>query len=141
MTTRSTQPRRQHRARFEATTFERRKRMGVPLSRELRSRYGRRQIPVRKGDTVLVLDGSHAGREERVAKVDRRGYRVTLDTVTVKTADQKLKPLPLAPGHLVITRLNLADPWRRRVLKVPDSEAPEAEETPSTAAAPPAEAP
>lgn len=142
MATRSTQPRRQHRALYEATTFERRKRMAVPLSRELRSRYGRRQVPVRKGDTVRVLGGSHAGREERVAKVDRRAYRVTLDNVTVKTADQKLKPLPIPTNHLVITRLNLADPWRRRVLKVPESEAPEAEETAAATGEPaPATAP
>ncbi len=111
-------PRRQRRAVFTASTFERRKRMTVPLSRDLRSRFGRRSLPVRKGDTVRVLAGSFVGREERVAKVNRRDYSVTLDNVTLKTAEEKLKPLALRTAHLVITRLNLADPWRRRALKV-----------------------
>ena len=135
----SRQPRHQRKAEFTAHTFERRRRMSVPLSRELRTRYGRRSLPVRKGDTVRILSGSYVGREERVAKVDRRSYAVTLDNVTGKTGDQKLKPLPIRLSHLVLTRLNLADPWRRRVLRVPESEAPvdEAEETP---AAPPTEA-
>ncbi|MCI4358012.1 MAG: 50S ribosomal protein L24 [Thermoplasmata archaeon] len=125
MSTTSRQPRRQRLARFEADLFERRRRMAVPLSRELRRRYGRRSLPVRKGDTVRILSGSFKGREERVAKVDRQWYSVTLDNVTTKTGDQKLKPLPIQLTHLVLTRLNLSDAWRRRVLKVPEGEAPE----------------
>src|SRR5580693_3995716 len=130
MSTRSTQPRRQRKAVFTANHQERRRRMAVPLSRELRKRYGRRSLPIRKGDTVRVLSGSYStvGEERRVAKIDRRHYRITLDNVTAKTADAKLKPLPIRPSHLVLTKLNLSDAWRRRVLRVPESEA-ETEET------------
>ena len=134
MSTTSHLPRRQRKAFYTADLFERRRRMAVPLSRELRRRYGRRQLPVRKGDTVRILSGSYIGREERVAKVSLRDYSVTLDNVTGKTGDAKLKPLPVRPSHLVLTKLNLADPWRRRILKVPESEAPAEEET--TEAAP-----
>ena len=144
-------PRRQRKALYTAPSSERRIRMTVPLSRELRARFHRRAIPLRKGDTVRVLSGSFEGREERVAKVDRRGYAVTLDNVTLKTADEKMKPLSLGVGHLVITRLNLSDPWRRRSMRVreedvtpeergeapaeeeeaPAPKAPEAPETPA----------
>lgn len=125
--------------------------MTVLLSRELRKRFGRRSVPVRKGDTVRVLEGSFKGREERVAKVDRRDYSVTLDNVTLKTADEKMKPLGLRPGRLVITRLNLSDAWRRRAMRIRDedvtaeergeapAEEPTAPETPSEAPATPAE--
>ena len=140
MSTTSRLPRQQRKALYGADLFERRRRMAIPLSRDLRRRYGRRQLPVRKGDTVRVLSGSYVGREERVAKVDLRGYSVTLDNVTGKTADAKLKPLPIKPNHLVLTKLNLSDVWRRRLLKVPESEAVE-EEAPTTSAAAPAEAP
>jgi ribosomal protein uL24 len=137
-------PRRQRKALYTAPTSERRVRMTVPLSRELRARFHRRSLPLRKGDTVRVLSGSFEGREERVARVDRRGYTVTLDNVTLKTADEKMKPLSLGVGHLVITRLNLSDPWRRRSMRVREEdvtpeergEAPAEEE-----AAPPAVAP
>jgi large subunit ribosomal protein L24 len=124
----SRQPRRQRRAIYTAHSFQRRRRMALPLSRELRARYGRRSVPVRKGDTVRILSGSFAGREERVAKVNRRDYNLTLDNVTVKTAEAKLKTLPIRTSHLLLTRLNLADAWRRRVLRVPESEAPPPEE-------------
>ena len=115
-------PRRQRRALFTAPTSERRRRMTVPLSRELRRRFRRRNVPIRKGDTVRVLSGSFAGREERVARVSRRDLAVTLDNVTLKTAEEKLKPLALRTSHLVITRLNLADPWRRRALRLREEE-------------------
>jgi large subunit ribosomal protein L26e len=147
-------PRRQRRALYEAHTAERRRRMSVPLSRQLRTRFKTRAAPVRKGDTVRVRSGSFKGREERVARVNRRDYSVTLDNVTLKTAGEKLKGLPLRPSHLVITRLNLADPWRRRALRVRDEdvtpeelgEAPETTEEVPAAAAPaalpaPADAP
>ena len=122
MSVSSTSPRRQRKALYTADSFERRLRMGVPLSRELRSRFRRRAVPIRKGDTVRVLSGSFAGREERVAKVHRRDYRVTLDNVTLKTAEDKLKPLTLGVSNLVITRLNLSDAWRRRSLRVSEEE-------------------
>lgn len=134
MSTLSTQPRRQRKAVFTADLFERHRRMAVPLSRELRARYGRRQMPVRKGDTVRIMTGSYVGREERVAKVSLRDYCVTLDNVTGKTADAKLKPLPIRTSHLLLTRLNLSDPWRRRILKVAEAPAEDEEEAPDAAA-------
>ncbi len=133
MPTSSRQPRRQRKAVYTADGAERRRRMTLPLSRDLRGRFKRRHVPVRKGDTVRVLSGSYVGREERVAKVSRRHYSVTLDNITVKTGDQKLKPLPIQLSHLVITRLNLSDPWRRRSLRVADSELTEEEIAPPTA--------
>jgi ribosomal protein uL24 len=144
-------PRRQRKALYTASTAERRRRMTVPLSRDLRRRFHARSLPVRKGDTVRVLSGSYVGREERVAKVDRRSYAVILDNVTAKSGEDKLKPLPIRTSHLVLTRLNLSDAWRRRTLKVADEdvtpeergEAPEAPdaEAPAVAAAAPSPAP
>jgi ribosomal protein uL24 len=138
-------PRRQRRALYTADSFERRHRMSVPLSRDLRNRFHRRSVPLRKGDTVRVLAGSFKGREERVARINRRDYSVTLDNVTLKTADEKLKPLDLRAGRLVITRLNLSDAWRRRSLRVREEDVtpeergetpPEEEELPEEAATP-----
>jgi large subunit ribosomal protein L24 len=115
-------PRRQRRAVYEADTFERRRRMTVPLSRELRRRFHLRSVPLRKGDTVRVMRGSYVGREERVAKLNRRDYTVTLDNVTLKSGEEKLKPLPVRTNHLLIVRLNLADSWRRESLQVREEE-------------------
>jgi large subunit ribosomal protein L24 len=131
----SIQPRKQRRASFQASSFDRHRQVSVSLSRELRGRYKRRALPLRKGDTVRIISGSFKGREERVSKVDMRTLRVTLDNVTIKKVDQKLKPLPIVANHLILTRLNLADPWRRKILHVSAAEVP-AEETPAAEAEP-----
>ena len=115
-------PRRQRRMLYTAHTAQRRKRMTVPLSKDLRARFHRRSLPVRKGDTVRILHGSFEGREERVAAVDRRRLSVTLDNVTLKTGESKQTALPVRTAGLVIVRLNLADPWRRRLLRVTEAE-------------------
>jgi large subunit ribosomal protein L24 len=134
-------PRKQRLYHFTAPASVRRRWLSAPLSRELRARYGRRQLPIRKGDTVLVTSGSYVGREERVAKIDTRGGTVTLDNVTLKKADAKLKELALRPSHLLLTRLNLSDPWRRRRLRAPEAVADEPSGEPSKSAdAPPAPA-
>lgn len=129
--------RRQRKALYESSTQERRRRMTVPLSRELKSRFHRRSLPIRKGDTVRILGGSYVGREERVAKVNRRSFSVTLDNVTSKTGESKQTPLPIRTGHLVLIRLNLADPYRRRILRVSEAELTPEErgETPEAPAA------
>jgi large subunit ribosomal protein L24 len=143
--TRSSQPRKQRRAGFHASPFHRHRQMTISLSRDLRGRYKRRALPVRKGDTVRIISGSFKGREERVSKVDMRSLRVTLDNVTIKKVDQKLKPLPIRSSHLILTRLNLADPWRREILHVTAAEVPPEEtvagETGAPATAPAAETP
>ncbi len=136
----SSLPRKQRKAAFSAHNFARRRFLTVPLSKELRTRYGRRQLPVRKGDTVRVVSGSYEGQEERVAQINTRDRTVTLDNITLKKADQKLKPLPVRPNHLLLTKLNLSDAWRRRTLKA--IEEPSVDETePGAADAAPAEAP
>ncbi|MHB1435194.1 MAG: 50S ribosomal protein L24 [Thermoplasmata archaeon] len=127
-------PRRQRRALYEASPPSRRLRMSAPLSRELRARFHTRSLPVRKGDTVRVMAGSFVGQEERVARVDRRSYTVTLENVTVKTGEEKMTALPVRPNRLLLVRLNLADPWRRQMLQVsPGDLTPEERgETPAT---------
>lgn len=139
-------PRRQRKAHFTADTFHRRLAMTVPLSRELRKRFRRRSVPIRKGDTVRVLSGSYEGREERVARIVRRDYTLVLDNVTLKSGEEKLKPLPIRTSHLVITRLNLSDAWRRRTLRVAEDDVTPEErgvtpEEPEEAAAPTAALP
>lgn len=134
----STQPRKQRRTAFNASSFDRHRQLTVALSRDLRSRYKRRALPLRKGDTVRIISGSFKGREERVSKVDMRSLRVTLDNVTIKKVDQKLKPLPIRSNHLILTRLNLADPWRRQILHVSAAEVPPEEAPPADVEAAPA---
>lgn len=75
----SKQPRKQRKYIYEAPLHARRKMMSANLSRELREEYGRRSLPLRKGDKVEVLRGDFKGHEGKVEKVDLKRYRVYVE--------------------------------------------------------------
>merc|ERR1740115_665778 len=57
----SSQRRKSRKAHFTAPSSMRRKMMSSPLSKELKTKYDCKSLPVRKGDTVLIKCGSKEG--------------------------------------------------------------------------------
>jgi large subunit ribosomal protein L24 len=76
-----------------------------------------RSLPLREGDTVRVMRGSNQGHEGKVTRVDRRRRRVFVEGVTVPKADGTEVGRPVHPSNLLITRLDMTDPWRRRLVE------------------------
>ncbi len=114
--TTSKQPRKQRKAYFNAPLHKRQKLMTAPLSRELREKYGIRNLPVRKGDKVRVVRGDFRGKEGEVVRVDLRNYRIYIDGVTIKKADETPVFRPIHPSKVVIVELKL-DEWRRKIIE------------------------
>ncbi|MDF2955196.1 50S ribosomal protein L24 [Candidatus Alkanophaga liquidiphilum] len=117
MRLKSTQPRKQRLARYEAPPHVRRKFLSAPLSRELREKYGRRNLPVRKGDTVRILRGDFRDKEGKVTAVDVKRGVIFVDGVVVAKADLSEVPRPIPPSNVMITKLELKDKWRARILE------------------------
>ncbi|MFQ5908056.1 MAG: 50S ribosomal protein L24 [Thermoplasmata archaeon] len=76
-----------------------------------------RSLPVREGDTVQVMRGTNQGHVGKVTQVDRRRRRVYVEGVTVAKADGTEVGRPVHPSNLLITRLDMTDPWRRRLVE------------------------
>ncbi len=83
---------------------------------DAKTRYPR-SLPVREGDTVRVMRGSQAGSEGKVTEVDHRRLRVLVEGVTVAQADGTEMGKPIHPSNLMITKLDMTDPWRRRLIE------------------------
>ena len=66
----SKQPRKQRKERYTSPLHKRQKYMHSPLSKALREELKKRNAQVRKGDTVKVMRGDHAGTEGEVEDVD-----------------------------------------------------------------------
>ncbi|MET1100886.1 MAG: 50S ribosomal protein L24 [Pyrodictiaceae archaeon] len=115
--TKSSQPRKQRRALFQAPLHKRRKIMAAPLSPELRKEYGIRSLPVRSGDEVVVLRGNWKGHKGKVVKVDLRRMRIYIEGVTVKNARGEPKYYPIHPSNVMIVKLNLDDKKRRELIE------------------------
>jgi len=87
------------------------------LAEDLMLKYKRRSIQVIKGDTVKIMRGSYKGRVGKVRKVDVKRQRIEIEGVTITKVDGKSVPYPVHASNVMITKLNLTDPWRRRKLE------------------------
>ncbi len=113
----SKQPRKQRKFLFNAPLHLRRKMLSAHLSDELATKYGRRSFPVAKGDTVKVVRGDFKGHTGKIAEIDLKRGTVKVEGVLITKADGKRVMRPIHPNNLIITKLNLTDPVRRRKLE------------------------
>ena len=114
-TMKSKQPRKQRKALAEAPWHRRRKLMSAHLSEEYleeRKRKLPRAVPVRKGDVVRVLRGEYRGREGKVAAVDYRSLRITIEGLTYAKSDKTQVAKPIHPSNVIIKKLDETDPLR-----------------------------
>ncbi|MDO5835921.1 MAG: 50S ribosomal protein L24 [Methanobacterium sp.] len=113
----SKQPRKQRKFRYQAPLHIRHKMMSVNLSPELREEYGRRSLPVRKGDTVKVLRGDFKDHEGEVEGVDLKHYRLLVEGLSVQKPDGNQVYHPIHPSNLQIIEMDLDDDERNEILE------------------------
>ncbi len=118
MRTTSTKARKQRKARAEAALHMKKRMVAAHLSSALMSEYNVRSVTVRKGDTVKIVRGAKDFKtgEAKVAKVDLRECKIIIENITQPKADGKQRPKPVDPSDVIITKLDLSDPWRRSKL-------------------------
>ena len=113
----STQARKQRKYRANAPLHVKRKFLSASLAKELRTRYGRRSLTVRKGDEVVVISGKAKKTRGIVERVDLRKSKVYVDSVKAKKVDGTEVMRALEPSNLMITKINLDDKMRKKVLQ------------------------
>jgi len=112
----SVQPRKQRKYRHSAPLHTRHKFLSSNLSPELRRRFGKRSMPVRKGDEIEVMRGSSKGLRGTISRIDLKRSSVYVDEIKVKKVDGSEVTRPLQPSNLRIVKLSLDDKMRQRVL-------------------------
>lgn len=84
---------------------------------ELRTKYARRTVRVRKGDTVKVLRGEYSGVEAKVTAVEAPSGRVSIEGVTREKIAGGTVPIQIHASKVMVTALNLDDRWRKNALE------------------------
>ena len=121
-------PRKQRKRLYNAPAHLRHKLMAAPLSPELISSKGAKALPVRKGDTVRVTRGDHAGFEGKVSRVDLKRYRIFLEGLTREKVDGTNIFVSVHPSKVMIKNLKLDDKWRKAIVdRKEELETPEQE--------------
>lgn len=109
----SRQPRKQRKYIANAPLHIKRKFLSVNLSKELRKKYGKRNIPIKKGDTVKVTRGKFKKKEGKVTDVDIKRQKIFVQGIQVKKQDGSKVNVPLRASNLQIISLNTED--RKRI--------------------------
>ena len=113
----TTKPTKQRKMVFQAPINQRYKRFAAPLSSKLKDSHGTSSVPVKKGDTVMIMRGDRRGSEGKVTQVDRKNYRIFVEGANREKVDGTSIPVPIHPSKVMITRLNLDDKWRKKIME------------------------
>lgn len=117
MRPKSSKPRKQRKFLFTAPLHLRRKLLSSHLSKELREKYKRRSLPVRKNDEVEVMRGEFKKKRGKISRVDLKKYKVYVEGMTIKRTDGTERQVAFHPSNLKIINLNLDDKRRVKTLE------------------------
>lgn len=112
----SSKPSAQRRAWFNMPKHLSKRKLMGRLSSDLRGRYGRRSVPVRKGDRVAILKGDFRGVEGDVVRVNRKRGKLFIEGASRENARGERVLVPVSSSNVIVVKLYEEDK-RRPVFK------------------------
>ena len=113
----SVQVRKQRKYRYNAPLHLRHKFLSANLSKELREKYNKRNVPLRKDDEVLVMRGKFSKKKGKILLVNLKISKVKIVGLTRKKVDGTDVNVSFDPSNLQIINLNLEDIKRLKDIK------------------------
>ena len=113
----SRQKRKQRKYRYESPLHVKYKMLSSNLSKELRKKYSKRSLPLRKEDTVRVMRGEFKGKRGKIGSLDKYNFKVYIEGMQKDKKDGTKVSVPFHPSNLQITELNLDDKKRSENLE------------------------
>ena len=108
----SKQPRKQRKYLYNLPLHKRGKLMNVTLSKDLKKKYSRNSVRLKKGDRVKVMRGQFKGETGNVESIDVGRTKVMISKIEVTKKDGTKRPYPFHPSNLTIEDLELSDKKR-----------------------------
>jgi large subunit ribosomal protein L24 len=112
----SVQPRKQRKFRANAPLHVRHKFLSANLSKALRQKYGKRSLPLRKGDEVLVMRGRFKKKQAKIISVDLTRSKVTIEGLESTKRDGTKVSVPLSPRAVQIITIEGSEKKRIKSL-------------------------
>lgn len=91
--------------------------LSSPLSKQLRQKHGKRSLPIRTGDEVLIMRGSFKKKKAKVISVDMKKTRVALENIQRTKKDGTKINVYFHPSTIQIQTLILDDKARIKSLE------------------------
>ena len=103
----SKQQRKQRKYAANAPLHIKRKFLSTNLSKDLRKRYGKRNLPIKKGDLVRIMRGKFKKKQGKVLNVKTNYGKVYVEDIQAKKRDGSKVNIPLRTSNLQIIELNM----------------------------------
>ena len=113
----SKKPTKQRNWLTKAPLHKKQKMLASTLSKELRKKYGRRALPIHKGDSVSVMRGDFRGISGEVTNVNLKSQKIYVEGITIKKADGTEVEKAIDCSNVMITNLFIEDKERRNILE------------------------
>jgi large subunit ribosomal protein L24 len=113
----SKKPRKQRKYVYNAPLHISQKFLGAHLATELKKKYSKRAMPVRKGDKVKIVRGQFKGKSGKIVEVDLKKTKVFVEGIEISKKEGSKVRVSVNPSNLVITELNLDDKKREAKIK------------------------
>jgi len=119
MATKSKQPRKQRKSRYNAPLHERRHFVSAHISKELRAKLGtkKRAVPLRKGDRVKIMKGEKRGHTGKIIEIDLNAGKVYVEGVVATKAKGTEIPAPIDASNLLLLEGDFDKKGRQEVLE------------------------
>jgi len=114
----SKQPRKQRKYLAKAPLHLRKKFFSVNLSKDLRKKYGKRNIPLRKGDLIKIMRGKFKKKQGKVIEIKKMTGKIYIENIQTKKQDGSKVNVPVRASNLQIIELNLEDKKRVKKLSI-----------------------
>merc|ERR1711936_1298425 len=112
----SSSSKKQRKRHFTAPSHIRRKLMAAPLSKDLRSKYGVKNIPIRKDDEVQVVRGHFKGQQVgKVVQCYRKKFCVYIERIQREKANGASVYVGIHPSKVCIVKLKM-DKDRKKII-------------------------
>ena len=108
----SKQPRKQRKYVANAPIHLKRKMLSSNLSKELRKRFGKRSVSIRKGDIVKILRGKFKGKTGKIIEIKTKNSKIYIEGIQIKKRDGSKVNVKLNSSNLQIITLNDEDKKR-----------------------------
>ena len=102
---------------YQAAYSVKSKQIAGTLSKELRKKYGKRNIRIIADDTVRIIRGEYKGIDGKVKKVSTEKNGIAIEGITKEKLKGEKVDVFISPSNILITSLNTDDPWRKNKLE------------------------
>ncbi|GIU72529.1 MAG: 50S ribosomal protein L24 [Candidatus Nitrosocaldaceae archaeon] len=102
---------------YKAPLHRRSANVSAILSKDLRTKYKRRNVRVRVGDVVKIMRGEYKGIEGKVNKVHTNTSRLEIEGVQREKLRGGNAPVLIHASKVMITSLDLSDELRKNKLE------------------------